>query len=80
MQHDTSISTATLQAMADQGDAQAQFDLSYRYACGIEVESDMEQAMYWMHQSAERGLAEAQLFLGMYYATDGVYLDEDDLL
>lgn len=74
MQRNSITPTATLQQLADNGDAQAQFELSYCYACGIEVESDMEQAMYWMQQSAEQGLAEAQLFLGIYYATDNDHI------
>ncbi|WP_432744554.1 hypothetical protein ABXJ76_04575 [Methylobacter sp. G7] len=74
MQQNSTTSTAALQQLADNGDAQAQFDLAYRYACGIEVVPDLEQAMRWLNQSAEQGLVEAQLFLGSHHATlNGLY-------
>lgn len=69
MQQNSITPTAVLQQLADNGDAQAQFDLAYRYGCGIGVVPDLEQAMSWLNQPAEQGLVEAQLFLGLHHAT-----------
>ncbi|MDP3878314.1 MAG: tetratricopeptide repeat protein [Methylobacter sp.] len=76
MQQNSTTSTAALQQLADNGDAQVQFDLAHRYACGIDVVPDVAQALYWLNQSAEHGLVEAQLFLGIYHATSSDLFSE----
>ena len=68
---------AELQQKAAGGDAQAQFDLAYRYACGTDVEQDKEQSLTWLTKAAEQGLVNAQLLLGLYYLP---YFDNSSLL
>ena len=57
-----------LQYLAEQGDAEAQFTLSSRYAEGIGVPQDDTEAVKWLRRAAEQGLAEAQLVLGFMYS------------
>ena len=57
----------TLQA-AEQGNAQAQFNLGWMYANGEGVRQDPVQAVQWYRKAAEQGLAEAQYNLGVMYA------------
>lgn len=50
---------------AEQGDAEAQLNLSVCYAKGDGVGKDMKQAIYWVRKSAEQGNADAQRILGV---------------
>lgn len=62
----------TLQA-AEQGDAEAQYNLGVMYAQGQGVRQDDAQAVQWYRQAAEQGYAQAQSNLGvMYYNGQGV--------
>jgi TPR repeat protein len=67
MTEQNTVSISELQKQANNGDAQAQFDLAYRYACGTDVEQDKEQSLTWLTKAAEQGLVNAQLLLGLYY-------------
>ena len=49
----------TLQA-AEQGNAQAQFNLGWMYANGEGVRQDPVQAVQWYRKAAEQGLGNAQ--------------------
>ena len=53
----------TLQA-AEQGNAQAQYNLGNMYAQGRGVRQDDAQATQWFRKSAEQGNAKAQFNLG----------------
>jgi TPR repeat protein len=44
---------------AYQGDAEAQFDLGWRYAYGYGVKQDDAEAVKWYRKAAEQGHAEA---------------------
>ena len=58
---------------AEQGYAQAQFNLGYAYANGKGVPEDYKEAVKWWRKSAEQGYAQAQYNLGvMYYDGEGV--------
>ena len=57
----------TLQA-AEQGNAQAQFNLGLMYDQGRGVRQNHAQAVQWYRKAAEQGDAEAQLNLGNIYA------------
>ena len=62
----------TLQT-AEQGFAQAQYNLGNMYANGQGVRQDYAQAVQWFGKAAEQGLAEAQYNLGlMYYHGRGI--------
>ena len=54
---------------ADQGDADAQFDLGVMYANGEGVPQDYTQAVAWWRKAADQGHARAQNNLGVMYET-----------
>jgi TPR repeat protein len=64
-------------AKADQGDADAQFNLGVMYAKGQGVVKDEVEAVKWFRKAADQGNAEAQSNLGVMYAKgEGVVKDE----
>ncbi len=64
---DVSDFRENLQA-AEQGDADAQYNLSAMYYKGQGVRRDDAEAVRWYRQAAEQGLAQAQNNLGVMYA------------
>ena len=52
---------------AEQGDAEAQFNLGYMYYKGEGVPKDYKEAVKWFTKSAEQGDAQAQYNLGLMY-------------
>ena len=67
------------QPLADQGDADAQFNLGVMYANGKGVLKDDKQAVKWYQKAADQGYAPAQYNLGLMYANgegDGVLKDD----
>ena len=66
-----------LRALADEGDALAQFNLGVRYANGEGVPQDDVEAVRWYRLAADQGHAEAQFNLGAMY-DDGRGVPEDD--
>ena len=72
---DVSDFRETLQA-AEQGVAQAQYNLGVMYAKGRGVRQDNVEAVRWYRQAATQGLAQAQYNLGVMYAKGrGVHQD-----
>lgn len=68
-------------AAADQGQADAQFDLAVLYAKGLGVPRDMTEAVRWYHSAAEKGNVQAAFSLGQLYSRGwGVPRDEADAL
>lgn len=66
-----------LRTKAEGGDATAQFDLGHKYAAGVGVAQDYEEAAKWYRKAAEQGDAFAQNNLGVCYADgNGVAKDE----
>ena len=60
-------------SVAEQGDAEAQFNLGQMYLEGKAVPQDYEQTVYWYRLAAEQGYTRAQNNLGlMYYNGLGV--------
>jgi len=57
-----------LQQMAEQGLPVAQWQLSIRYAYGLDVEPSCERALYWCRLAAIQGCVEAQVFLAQLLA------------
>ncbi|MEZ7694682.1 tetratricopeptide repeat protein [Neisseria sp. 27098_8_139] len=53
---------------AEQGLANAQYNLGVAYANGQGVHQDLVQAEQWYRKAAEQGFAEAQYNLGVMYA------------
>jgi len=60
-------SLADLRKLADQGDADAQWQMGVRYHNGEDVSRDDVQAMQWFLRAAEQGHVTAQATLGAYY-------------
>ena len=56
-----------LEQQANEGNAQAQFDLAMCYAEGEGIQRNIELAFEWNQKAAEQGYAKAQLNLGLYY-------------
>jgi len=52
-------------ALADRGDAEAQFNLGLMYMKGQGVAQNYEEAVKWYRLAAEQGTAEAQFYLGL---------------
>ncbi len=52
---------------AEQGNADAQFNLGFKYASGQGVPQDDKEALRWYRLAAEQGLAAAQAKLGVMY-------------
>ena len=65
-----------LRTLAEQGDAEAQFNLGFNYWLGWRVPQDYAEAVRWYRLAADQGHAGAQLNLGVRYATgEGVPQD-----
>jgi len=60
-------SPETLRALANQGNADAQWNLGVRYHTGDGVVQDDAQAVRWFLRAAEQGHVSAQATLGAYY-------------
>ena len=60
--------TDTLRARAEQGDAEAQVNLGFRYATGEGVPQDAADAVRWFRLAADQGHAEAMTNLGAMYS------------
>ena len=61
---------------AEQGLAEAQFNLGHRYREGRSVKQDDREAVRWYRKAAEQGYAKAQSLLGvMYVIGQGVTQD-----
>ena len=60
----------SLQALAEKGDAGAQYSLGYCYYLGQGVTNDTVEAVRWFRKAAEQGVARAQFYLGYCYWTD----------
>ena len=67
----------SLKAAAEQGDADAQFNLGYMYSTGEGVPENDTEAVRWYRMAAEQGDADAQLNLGGMYST-GEGVPEND--
>jgi TPR repeat protein len=58
---------AWLRKAAEQGNADAQFDLGVMYDNGQGVPQDDKEAVVWLRKVAEQGPADAQYRLGLMY-------------
>ena len=67
---------AELLARATQGDVEAQYELGWRHALGMELPEDEGEALKWLRVAAGNGHALARNNLGArYLAGDGVEAD-----
>lgn len=65
---DQAASLQALRELAEQGDAEAQYELGSHYARGEGVAQDWTQAVSWYRRAAGQGSAAAQHSLGVCYA------------
>ena len=73
---DTEFNLATLEAKAEEGDLEAQYEMGWRHAIGMDVELDDDTAVEWLQRAAAAGHSLAQNNMGArYYSGDGV--DQD---
>ena len=64
-------------ANAEQGNAEAQYNLGWMYLKGEGVEQNLKEAVKWYRKAAEQGLAEAQCNLGLIYQNGEGVLEDD---
>jgi hypothetical protein len=69
---------AAVRALAEQGDANAQFVLGTMYRDGQGVAQDHTEALRWWGNAAELGVVDAQFALGNLYA-GGAGIAPDDI-
>ena len=66
----------TLKGQAEDGDAEAQYELGWRHALGMEAPPDDDIALHWLKEAADNGHMLAQNNLGArHYSGDGVEQD-----
>jgi TPR repeat protein len=66
---------------AEQGYAEAQFDLGFCYFDGEIISQNYTQAVNWFRKSAKQGYSRAQMYLGFcYYYGNGVTKDGNNAL
>ncbi len=54
--------------LAEQGDAESQYEIALAYDLGVGVQKDLSKAFEWYSQSAEQDYAKSQYNLGIFYA------------
>src|SRR5205823_5356940 len=74
---DEKQATYWYQKAAEQGNANAQFNLGVCYAKGTGISKDAKQAVYWYWKAAEQGEVKSQMNLGVCY-TNGTGVPKDD--
>ena len=74
--HTASAQDSELLKKAQDGEAEAQFDLSFAYLVGDSVDQNHGESVKWLQKAADQGLLVAQYNLGSaYYHGDGVEQD-----
>ncbi len=71
-------SISELQQKANEGDAQAQFNLGCCYATNTDIEKNNHLAFEWIQKAAEQGLVDAQLFLGLSYSIERLIQNDEN--
>ena len=75
------VQLAEIRCLAEQGNAEAQFSLGFRYDEGEGVPRDSQEAVKWWRKAAEQGHDQAQFNLGdMYARGDGVSEDKTEAM
>jgi len=65
------------QPLAEQGDAEAQYNLALLYKSGLGIKQDERKALEWFHKAARQGMSDAQYNIGvMFYEGKGAYRSE----
>ncbi len=78
---DYAMAIKEFRPLAEQGHAEAQFNLGLMYEIGVGVPQDFAEAAKWYRKAAEQGVAVAQSILGViYHSGDGVPQDYAEAL
>ncbi len=78
LDHDPELAAGWFYRSAEQGYADAQFNLGLMHANGEGVEQNMDQAVALFKKAADQGHVDAQNNLGaLYYLGEGITRDED---
>jgi|TARA_B100001971_G_C18228020_1_gene561924 TPR repeat protein len=73
---DTTFDLSALETKAEEGNVEAQYEMGWRHAIGMDVELDDKVAVEWLQKAAVAGHSLAQNNLGArFYSGDGV--DQD---
>ena len=64
---DYKVAYAKWRELAEQGDANAQFNLGLMYHSGLQVRFDEQKAVYWYRRAAEGGNQLAQEYMAVGY-------------
>ncbi len=73
---DAPFDLAATEAKAEAGDVEAQYEMGWRHALGMEVDLDDDIAVEWLEKAAAAGHMLAQNNMGArYYTGDGVEQD-----
>lgn len=69
-----------IQKFAEEGNAEAQYELGLLYYYGDDVRADIQEAIRWFKKAAEQGHIRAQFQLGeiYYYGKEGIRKDFDE--
>ena len=62
---------------ADQGDAEAQYNIGNIYSTGLGVEQDLKETFKWYQKAADQGHATAQFNVGVMYDNGDGVLEDD---
>ena len=65
---DATVAVRELKPLAEQGDAEAQFNLGSLYYQGWGIPQDYREAVQWLRKAAEQNYGSAQVTLGTIYA------------
>jgi len=69
---------AAIQKLAEQGNAEAQFNLGVMYAYGHGAPKNETRALEWFQKAADQGYVQAQVNLGLiHYEGQGVLQDRN---
>ena len=69
--------TSYVREEAEKGNAEAQFELGWRYLSGLGAEQNTEEGLKWIEKAAEQGIVVAQYELGKHYLL-GLYSVEQN--
>jgi TPR repeat protein len=77
-QGDNATALRLLRPLAEQGNAEAQYNLGAMYGNGLGVRENNDEALKWERLAADQGHAKAQFTLGLIYAS-GFGVPENDV-
>lgn len=74
------VENLSVQEKAEQGDAEAQFELAANFEHGLRVQKNFFEAEKWYLRAAKQGYAVAQYSLGKLYAAGGGQMTDEEFI